>query len=180
MNIKNIKGFVMAEAIIVAIFILGIFTFMLANILPLLGEYERVKNYDTVGSKYDTHLIRKMLLSDNGCILDNLLTFPLGTSAYFKGTEICEFLDNDGFCRSLLGPKILDVKELIITDYNTSQLKTVANTYSREMNEYIKYIPKFTRAITGYSSNKRIVVVYNNGDISNIEILKFSVSCGVC
>mgnify|MGYP006955121113 CR=1 FL=1 len=37
------KGFVIVETIIVAVFIIGICTFLFANFIPLIGEYERVE-----------------------------------------------------------------------------------------------------------------------------------------
>ena len=55
-NIDN-HGFVMVETIVVAVFIIGICTFLFANFLPLIGDYERVSQYDTVDSKYTGTLL---------------------------------------------------------------------------------------------------------------------------
>lgn len=46
MKKMNKKGFVLAEAIVVAVFILGIFTFIGANFFTLLAKYNKVINYD--------------------------------------------------------------------------------------------------------------------------------------
>lgn len=43
---KNSKGFVLAEAIIVSVFVLGMFTYLAMNVIPLISRYERVVNYD--------------------------------------------------------------------------------------------------------------------------------------
>lgn len=43
---KNNKGFVLAEAIIVSVFVLGMFTYLAMNVIPLIARYERVTNYD--------------------------------------------------------------------------------------------------------------------------------------
>ena len=43
---KNNKGFVLAEAIIVSVFVLGMFTYLAMNVIPLISRYERVVNYD--------------------------------------------------------------------------------------------------------------------------------------
>ena len=38
---KNKKGFVLVETIVAAVFVLGLFSFIIANLLPLVGEYEK-------------------------------------------------------------------------------------------------------------------------------------------
>ena len=37
----NRKGFVLVETIVTSVFILGLFTFVIANVLPIIGEYEK-------------------------------------------------------------------------------------------------------------------------------------------
>ena len=54
------KGFVLVETIVTSVFVLGLFVFIFANILPLIGDYDRIRNYDTIESIYDTHMIKKM------------------------------------------------------------------------------------------------------------------------
>ena len=55
------QGFLMVETIIVAVFVIGICTFLFTNFLPLIADYERVSDYDNVDTKYKAHEIRKML-----------------------------------------------------------------------------------------------------------------------
>ncbi len=55
---KNNKGFVLVESIVVAIFVLAFLTFLVVNLLPLIGTYENGLNYDTIESRYGAHLIR--------------------------------------------------------------------------------------------------------------------------
>ena len=45
-KIVNKKGFMLVETLIVSVFILAIFSLLYTNIIPLVGEYERLKNYD--------------------------------------------------------------------------------------------------------------------------------------
>ena len=65
MSKNNSNGFVLVEAIITSIFVLGFFSFIISNLLPMVGEYEKSLDYDSISSKYDAHLIRKMILKDN-------------------------------------------------------------------------------------------------------------------
>ena len=42
----NRKGFVLAETLVVTVFLMIIFTMIYQNFVPLMGEYERRENYD--------------------------------------------------------------------------------------------------------------------------------------
>ena len=136
---KNNKGFVLVESIVAAIFVIGLSTFLILNILPLVGEYEKILNFDSPDSKYDAHLIRKMLLMDEACRVHNILTFqdsdfvePGPASQckytnckkpkyyYFENDRICDFLEHSNYCRKLLSADYLGVSEIIITDYSGS------------------------------------------------------------
>ena len=55
------KGFALVETLIVATFVMGIFTLMYTNFFPMMGEYERRERYDDIDSVYNTYLIKKML-----------------------------------------------------------------------------------------------------------------------
>ena len=65
----NSKGFVLAETLIVAVFLMAIFTMIYANFYPLIGEYEKRENYDDVDGKYTAYWIKK-LVESNGYVLD--------------------------------------------------------------------------------------------------------------
>ena len=49
----NKKGFVLAETLIVTVFVMTIFTLLYVNFFPLLGEYAKREFYDDIDSKYD-------------------------------------------------------------------------------------------------------------------------------
>jgi len=181
MNEKN--GFVIVETIVVIVFVLGLITFLFYNVLPLIGDYERISKYDDISSKYDAHLIRKMLLKDDSCKLQNILSMPVGkTYNHFQGKEICLYLENKNYCERLLSKDFLDIKEIIITDYITTNLKNnTENLFDRELTDYINQLPKFNNtSVANYHYKKRILVIFNNGKASNIEILKTQdSSCGL-
>ena len=101
MNISN-KGFVLVETIVAAVFVLSFFSFLIANLLPMVGEYEKVLDYDSIESKYDAHLIRKMILKDNSCRTKNLITLSEDGYYEFDGTDICLYLENVNYCKKLL------------------------------------------------------------------------------
>ncbi len=59
---KNQKGFVLAETLVVAVAVMGIFSLLYANYYPLIGEYEKREVYDDIDSKYAAHWVRKILI----------------------------------------------------------------------------------------------------------------------
>ena len=58
------KGFVLAETLIVSVFLMVMFTMIYSNFYPLIGEYEKRENYDDVDGKYTAYWVKKMIESD--------------------------------------------------------------------------------------------------------------------
>ncbi len=180
------RGFVLVETIIVAVFIIGICTFVFANFLPLMADYERTNNYDQVESKYKVNEIRKMLLRE--IFKDNtkrgLLTEVTNYTRYqnyednttgqtVTKNSLCKELDDENYCNALLGSSFLDVKEIIITKFKLSSLKTDVKdnkNFDRSLREYIDYLPKYDKYSNKYNSYNRIIVMFNNGEFANIEV----------
>lgn len=57
----NNKGFVLAETLVVSLFLLVIFTMIFRNFLPLVGEYEKREYYDDIDSKYAIFWIKRLI-----------------------------------------------------------------------------------------------------------------------
>lgn len=176
---KN-KGFVLVETIVTSVFVLGLFSFLIANILPLVGEYEKTLDYDSMESKYDAHLIRKMILRDeNQCRIYQLVEFPTASTNkgyyLFEGDSICGYVSNVNYCKTLLSENFLDVNKIILTEYETSNLKSKASSFERAIEEYIKYMPKYNNTVSGTSTqyfyHRRLIIYFNDGRITNIELL---------
>ncbi len=185
---KKKKGFVLVESIVAAVFVLGLSTFLIMNIIPLVGEYEKTLNYDSVDAKYDAHLIRKMILMDDACNVESILSFGATFNNkpkyyYFEGDDICNFLSHKKFCRNLLSPDYLDVKEIIMTEYKADAIKKLDDIeydrFSRQMQDYLKYMPTYDGINSFYQFRNRIIVTFNDGTATNIELLRpySSTSC---
>ena len=58
------KGFILAETLIVSVFLMVIFTMIYTNFYPLIGEYEKRENYDDVDGKYTAYWIKKLVESN--------------------------------------------------------------------------------------------------------------------
>lgn len=180
---KN-KGFILVETIITTVFVLGLFSFLIANVLPLVGQYEKTLDYDSSESKYDAHLIRKMIIKDNSCRTRNLLDTQANGYYEFEKDEICYYLNNMNYCQKLLSKDFLDVKKIIVTEYNTTKIKNHQDNFERSIKEYVDYIPKYnntTGAVSSYSTKRRLIILFNDGRITNVELLfddDTSIVCG--
>ena len=60
----NSRGFILAETLIVCVFLMIIFTMIYTNYYPIIGEYEKRENYDDVDGKYVAYWIKKLIESD--------------------------------------------------------------------------------------------------------------------
>lgn len=61
MKKNNNKGFVLAETLVVTVFLMTIFGVIYANFLPLVGEYEKREYYDDVDGKYSVFWLKRMI-----------------------------------------------------------------------------------------------------------------------
>lgn len=181
---KNNSGFVLAESVVTAVFVLSFFTFIIVNMLPLIGEYESALNYDDIESKYNAHLIRKMLLRDDDCRTFNLVNLSLSSPYYeFNDDKICLYLKNQNYCRKLLSKDFLDVKKIIITGYtgeNIKKLGTSNNTpFDRTLSDYIRTMPTYQPLpLSGDTLQRRLVVEFNDGRVTNIALYaRYNASC---
>lgn len=184
------KGFVIVETIVVAVFVIGICTFLFSNFLPLIADYEKVSDYDDLDSKYKTHEIRKMILREilNDDTKTQIFTkYISNNSGYHRYRtrievvdeeevsryELCDELTNSHYCNKLLGEDFLDVKEVIVVPFKLSSLKQEIkedDNISRALKEYINYLPTYSKNSSKYDSYYRIIVLFNNGKFANIEV----------
>jgi hypothetical protein len=71
----NQKGFVLAETLVVAVFLMAIFTLIFTNFYPLIGEYEKRETYDDVDGKYSIYWIKRMIEDSSYKPTGNAATF---------------------------------------------------------------------------------------------------------
>lgn len=171
----NNKGFVLVESIVVSVFVLALFTFIIANILPLIGEYDKVRNYDSIESIYDAHMIRKMILKSDEQRVTNLVSLPSEGYYLFEGQDICLYLSNIYYCKKLLSRDYLDVNKIIITDYVISDdFVKKSSQFDRTLREYIGQMQRYNNtglSPTQYNYERRLIISFNDGRVVNIELL---------
>ncbi len=62
---KNNKGFVLAETLVVTVFVMLIFTIIYANFYPILGKYQEREFFDDIDSKYNAYWIKRFLQDED-------------------------------------------------------------------------------------------------------------------
>ena len=60
----NQSGFILAETLVVTVFLMTLFTTIYVHYFPLIGEYEKRENYDSVDGKYSAYWIKRMIESN--------------------------------------------------------------------------------------------------------------------
>ena len=57
----NNSGFILAETLVVTVFLMVIFTMLYTNYYPLIGEYQKRETYDDVDGKYVAYWMKKLI-----------------------------------------------------------------------------------------------------------------------
>ena len=121
----NQKGFVLAETLVVAVFLMAIFTLIFTNFYPLMGEYEKRETYDDVDGKYAVYWLKRLIEDSSYQISGNSDAF-FKEKGYvrFECSDIVEDVGKKEMCKTLV--KSLEVKgctsngdhcEIYITKY---------------------------------------------------------------
>lgn len=96
MNLKklNSKGFVLAETLVVTVFLMLIFTMIYSYFYPLIGEYEKRENYDDVDSVYSIYWLKRMIEDPSYSITTNQdKKYNFQNNAFFRVE--CSDIQND-------------------------------------------------------------------------------------
>lgn len=164
MKKMNKKGFVLAEAIVVAVFILGIFTFIGANFFTLLAKYNKVINYDNPEEIYLINTLYDEVKLSGQDVEDGLYTFNNDsgisiTCQNILGSNCSLFKDN--YYRTLIF-NYLKIKSIYIkkgSEINCSNINI------RGLREYCTY----KKEDLNTSSSRVYLVQFTNNRFAYLE-----------
>lgn len=159
----NCKGFVLLETLIVAVFIIGIFTFLYSSVIPLLGTYEDLTNKNNIDIVYKLYHIRKLLYEDDNYseIVSNL---------YDEVT--CSDFYNSSKCLELINSNYLDLNEGYQIIY-ASKIKTNASQKDNVKN--IIASETFKKYIDNYSDDKDTIILLYDNKTDSVAHLAFTI-----
>lgn len=156
MKLLNNKGFVFVETLIVTVFVVTIFMMVYQNIVPNIGEYEKMVSYDDIDSVYASNLMKQVVLRYTDL---NYIDTELTTSTYvdisdcsntllYKDKDYCEKIKNN--------LKITNDDRVFITKYDISLFREEAmrNDYfdSGKLSNFRSYINKLSDVESFYTS----------------------------
>ena len=166
------KGFVLAEAIVTGVFVLGLFSFIAINILPLVNSYHKSINYDNLETVYLANTLKDEL---------DLREFDYQNGKYEIGKNDKIFFtlkstDGDVDLSSIYDEKFLKVlyeyfkiSELYIITPNSSKNPSSYIHISRSMKEYSNYY--YIKNIQkGNKNNKIMLVKFQNNSFAGVVI----------
>jgi len=126
------KGFVLLETLIVAVFMIGIFTFLYSAVIPLLGTYEDLTNKSNIDVVYKLYHLRELLYVDEN--YEDIVDSDYGTIS-------CDAFSNSTACKRLVSSDFLDLGsnyEILyakVDDTNLGNVKTL--TTNKSLIQYI-------------------------------------------
>jgi hypothetical protein len=97
----NSSGFVLAETLVVAVFLMAIFALLYSSFYPLVGEYEKRENYDSVDGKYGVYWIKRMI-EDPSYHVSNGEEIKNNGYVRFKCSDITDDVDKRRFCINMV------------------------------------------------------------------------------
>ena len=163
------KGFVLAETLVVTIFVLLIFNILYNSAVPLLGRYQQLLYYNDLDATYDLYHIRNLLKRDER--FNEIMNKDFAILKCAKNENDDNNVENIGNftdCNNLyssLGIEYsdnIDIKDEVIY-LKKSAINQVKNhsEISNQIKDYLDVVDLPSNAL----------ILQNNGKVSYIDIL---------
>lgn len=173
---RNEKGFMLVETLIVSVFVMAIFALLYTNMFPLVGEYDRMRDYDSVEATYIAHWARKIALSG---LPDSVYQTAKNTG--YVNISNCSLYttgEASSWCSSFKYAN--GISRIYLTPYSTVLFKNYVkdnSAFPRSFREYITYLPRYVNntSKTPSSGYYRVIVEYQVEDAvryGTIEVKK--------
>lgn len=114
----NEKGFVLLETVIVAVFIISIFTFVYMSVVPLIGRYDELYNNYELEKTYKLYHIRDAIYKDEN--------FTSIVGSEYKTIKLSDF-SNQSYYSSL-------TNTLFDDDYQVVYIKNISTNLDNALN----------------------------------------------
>ena len=169
---KNNKGFVLAEAIIVSVFVLGMFTYLAMNVIPLISRYERVVNYDNPQEIYLANtLYEEMVELETSNNVQNRITMSINNNVLECNDSVNNTCTGSSDYKELV--KALKI-EAIYTYDTTNNCESESIKSDKGLKNYCEYYIKRKKG-EGKNIIKAFMIKFS-GDKENISGDKENIS----
>ena len=158
--IKNSKGFVLVETLVVTAFVAAVFSVIYVNFYPLAGEYERRTFYDDIDSKYGAYWVKFFVQRNSYPSFTAQNIINNNSYLEFSCNKITDSFDKT-MCKNMMDR--LGLEKAIITFYQLSDdddnadgltftgIKSKADSVADSVFQndpafvaYIHYLPNYT------------------------------------
>lgn len=182
----NNKGFILAETLVVSVFLMIMFTMIFSNYLPIIAEYEKRETYDDVDGKYTAYWFKRLIetgykKASSTPASDDLVSLTPETYIQFSCNNIVEENSQRAMCFQLL--KELEIAaddankcyksgegcHIYITNYDISKLqddiRLNRDAYDKIPSHEIDYIlslPGFVIPHGEVPATHRVIVVVHH------------------
>lgn len=157
-NIKKVmtnkSGFVLAETLVVTLFVLVVFNVLYNSAIPLVGEYERISHFDDLDVTYELYQFRKIIERD-----DYYETITNNNYVY----DVCNSLNEISACDELshmLGINFNKDELIFVKKEKINDLKNY-NKVSNDIKEYLEF---------ANFSTDNVLILNHDGNISYINM----------
>lgn len=169
---KNKKGFILVETLIVSVTILATLVYIFTQFQKIESNYSLSFKYNTTDNLYKVANFRTYLLegiNDPTSNYDRVLTSFLAKTDVALDLTTCPstlIQVNQQYCISLI--QKLDIKQVLFTKEDltdiVSELKNLYFT-SEEMKDFIKYIKHDSEPL-----KYRLIVEFNDGTFASLKV----------
>lgn len=162
--IKNNKGFVLTEVMILSTVVIGLLVFIFIQFKNINRSYQYSFKYDTV---QDMYLANNIVNYINDSDFNNLVSFLSSSSNNYIDITGCDvsYFTVASYCESLF--EKTNVEKVIFTYEDTSMINT--SNFDESMKLYINSI-----ATMGKNDDYRIIVKFNDGTFTSMRFNKSS------
>lgn len=162
--IKNNKGFVVTEVLILSTVIIGVLVFMYIQFKNINREYQYSFKYDTVTGLYLANNILNYINNDNYDLLVN--TIESNNSPYLDITSCSDQLfTSNYYCEELLEKS--NVEQILFTEENLGKIKLKINELDPDIQKYIKQIQTLNS-----EGDYRIIIKYKDNTFASLRFNK--------
>ena len=155
---KNNKGFMLVEALVMSMVVIGTLTFMYIQFQNISRSYEKSFNYNTITDLYITNEVKNYLI--NNSLVDTYKNeVDNNTSKYIK---IGDITDSSFVELKEKG----QIKTVILANESLSELKgKKTKDLSEKFNDFINYL-KVDKEGNGY----RLLIEFNDDTYASLRI----------
>lgn len=178
---KNNKGFVLAEAIIVSVFVLGMFTYLAMNVIPLISRYERVVNYDNPQEIYLANTLYEEMLNVENINSDSDIELSIENTDNGSEVEPNLTCTRTGACTgsddfyTKLG-KALKIEAIYTYDTTNPNKNCKSISNDKGLRNYCEYYTKRKDKAGNQKTIKKAFMIKFSGDKENISGDKENIS----